>query len=189
MQCTNIATTADQILGLTASTATLANVWRGNAAGQGGFFFQCRFKIMLIPNNAIRIFVGLTSLATGVVAADTTTGDCCGFYHITTDSLTTMRFVTRDNVTTNMAATFTVPTMVVGSSYDATIYSPPNGSAIYYRLVDLLTGLNLVDTNTNTNIPRNTIFMGPQAQMSNAANGTVTTTAIGINKIYLECDM
>ncbi len=192
MQCTNIATTVDQFLGLTASTATLANVWRGNAAGQGGFFFQCRFKIMLIPAASIRIFVGLTSLTTAMVVNDTPTGDFCGFSHIITDNITTMTFVTRNNTTTTSAA-FTVPTLAAGNTYDATIYSQPNGSAIYYRLVDLLTGLTLVDTDTsvtgNTTLPRNTIFMGPQVQMSNGANVTVTTTAIGINKIYLECDM
>jgi hypothetical protein len=39
MQCANTAV-ANQIQGLVASSATLANVWRGNGAGQGGFFFQ-----------------------------------------------------------------------------------------------------------------------------------------------------
>lgn len=188
MQATNIATTTNQILGLTASTATLANVWRGNASGLGGFFFQCRFRIMLIPAATVRMFVGLTSLTTGAVAADTYTGDMCGFDHITTDNITTLSFVTRDNTTTNRA-TFTVPTLAAGNSYDATIFSAPGGSAIYYRLVDLLTGTTLVDTSTTTNIPRSTIFMGPQVQMSNGtANLTATTVAIGINKIYLEAD-
>lgn len=188
MQATNVATTQNQILGLTASTATLANVWRGNGAGLGGFFFQTRFKTMLVPATTIRLFVGLTSLTTGVVAADTTTGDCAGLSHITTDGITTMAFMTRDNTTTTRA-TFTVPTIAAGNAYDFTMYAPPNGSLIYYRLVDLLTGSVLVDSSTTTTLPRNTIFMGPQVQMSNGtANTTVTTTAIGINKIYLETD-
>jgi hypothetical protein len=188
MQLTNVVTTTNQILGLTASTATLANVWRGSSVGLGGFFFQCRFKIMLVPATTVRLFVGLTSLTTGATAADTYTGDMCGFDHITTDGITTLSFVTRDNVTTNRA-TFTVPSLAAGNAYDATIYSQPGGSTISYRLVDILTGVTLVDTNTTTNIPRNTIFMGPQAQMSNGtANVTVTTVAIGINKLYLESD-
>lgn len=189
MQLANVVTTTNQILGLTASTATYANVWRGSSAGLGGFFFQCRFKIMLIPATTVRLFVGLTSMLTGAVAADTYTGDMCGFDHITTDNITTLSFVTRDNTTTTRA-TFTVPTLAAGNAYDATIYSAPGGTTISYRLVDLLTGAVLVDSSTSTTLPRNTIFMGPQAQMSNGtANTTVTTVAIGINKIYLESDM
>jgi len=189
MQLTNIVTTTNQILGLTASTATLSNVWRGNAAGLGGFFFQTRFKTMLVPATTIRLFAGLTSMTTGMSATDSPTGDFAGLSHITTDGITTMAFITRDNTTTTRA-TFTVPTMAAGNAYDFTMYSPPNGSTIYYRLVDLLTGTVLVDSSTATTLPRNTIFMGPQVQMSNGtANITVTTTAIGINKIYLESDM
>ncbi|NVN97378.1 hypothetical protein HXX01_04085 [Candidatus Nomurabacteria bacterium] len=111
-----------------------------------------------------------------------------GFDHITTDNITTMSFVTRDGTTTNRA-TFTVPTLAAGNAYDATIYSAPNGSNICYRLVDVLTGNTLVNNCTTTNIPANTTFLGPQVQMSNGtANLTATTTAIGINKIYLETD-
>ncbi|MCX6728294.1 MAG: hypothetical protein NTV39_00790 [Candidatus Saccharibacteria bacterium] len=187
MQCANTAV-ANQIEGLVASTATLANVWRGNAAGQGGFFFQCRFRIMAWAGTSSRIFVGLASLTTGLVASDIYSGDLCGFDHITTDTNTTMSFATMDNVTRNRA-TFVVPALAAGNSYDATIYSPPGGSTIYYRLVDLLTGSNIVDSSTTTNLPRSTIFMGPQATMSGAANVGVGTTAIGINKVYVECDM
>jgi hypothetical protein len=140
-----------------------------------------------------RIFVGLASLATGLVASDTYTGDLCGFDHITTDTITTMSFATMDGTTRNRA-TFAVPTLAAGNAYDATIYSPPGGSTIYYRLVDLLTGNNIVDSNTlissnNSNIPRATIFMGPQVTMSGATNVGANTTAIGINKVYIECDM
>lgn len=188
MQLANVATTLNQTLGLTASTATYQNFWRGNAAGLGGFFMQTRFKTALVPAATHRTFVGLTSMTTGAVVGDTVTGDTAGLSHITTDSATTMAFMTRDNTTTNRA-TFTVPTIASGNIYDFTMFSPPNGSSIFYRLVDLTTGTVLVDSSTATNIPRNTIFMGPQVQMSNgAANILANTTAIGINKIYLETD-
>lgn len=186
---TNVATTQNQILGLTASTAAqIPSFWRGNTAGNGGFFFQTRFTTELVPATTIRLFVGLTSLTTGVVAADTTTGDLAGLSHITTDNITTMAFMTRDNTTTTRA-TFTVPTIASGNVYDFTMYAKPNDTVIYYRLVDLLTGNVIVDSSTSTTLPRNTVFMGPQVQMSNGtANTGVTTTAIGINKIYIESD-
>ncbi|MEO5499335.1 MAG: hypothetical protein ABIR46_02460, partial [Candidatus Saccharimonadales bacterium] len=96
--------------------------------------------------------------------------------------------MTRDNTTTNRA-TFTVPTIASGNTYDFTMYAPPNGSVIYYRLVDAASGTVIVDSSSNTNLPRNTVFMGPHVQMSNGtANITVSTTAMGINKVYLETD-
>ena len=186
---TNIVTNTNQILGVTASTAVqIPSFWTGNAAGQGGFFMQTRFTTELVPAASIRLFVGLTSMTTGVSATDAPTGDIAGLSHITTDGITTMAFMTRDNTTTTRP-TFTVPTMASGNAYDFTMYCAPNGTTIYYRLVDLLTGTVVVDSSTSTTLPRNTIFMGPQVQMSNGtANITVTTTAIGINKIYIESD-
>lgn len=186
---TNVVTTTNQILGITASTAaSIPSFWRGNTAGNGGFFFQTRFTTELVPATTIRLFVGLTSMTTGASAADTVTGDVAGLSHITTDGLTTMAFMTRDNVTTTRA-TFVVPSMASGKAYDFTMYAKPNDTVIYYRLVDILTGLVIVDSSTSTTLPRNTIFMGPQVQMSNGtANTVVTTTAIGINKIYIESD-
>lgn len=186
---TNIATTANQILGITSSTAAqIPSFWRGNTPGNGGFFFQARFTTELVPATTIRLFVGLSSLTTGVAAADTTTLDCAGLSHITTDTITQMAFMTRDNVTTTRTV-FTVPSMASGKAYDFTMYARPNDTVIYYRLVDLMTGLTIVDSSATLTLPRNTIFMGPQVQMSNGtANTTVTTTAIGINKIYIEND-
>jgi len=185
----NIVTTTNQILGVTASTAAqIPSFWRGSTAGNGGFFMQTRFTTELFPATTTRLFVGLTSLTTGVVAADTVTGNVAGLSHITTDGITTMAFMTRDNVTTTRA-TFTVPTIASKNAYDFTMYAKPNDTVIYYRLVDLLTGLTIVDASTSTTLPINTAFMGPQVQMSNGtANVTANTTAIGINKIYIESD-
>lgn len=186
---TNIVTTTNQILGLTASnTAATNQFWVGSTAGNGGFFMNTRFMTGLVPATTVRLFVGLTSLTTGVAAADTVTLDVAGLSHITTDNITTMAFMTRDNVTTTRAV-FTVPTIATGNTYDFTMYCAPNGTTIFYRLVDLLTGTVIVDSSTSTTLPRNTIFMGPQVQMSNGTvNTTATTTAIDINKIYIESD-
>lgn len=186
----NVATTANQILGLTASTAAqIPSFWRGNTPGNGGFFMQTRFSTDLVPaSGTVRLFVGLTSMTTGVVASDTVTGNVAGLSHITTDGLTTMAFMTRNNVTTTRA-TFTVPAIASGNAYDFTMYAKPNDTVIYYRLVNLLTGLTIVDSSTGTTLPINTAFMGPQVQMSNGtANTTANTVAIGINKIYIESD-
>ena len=80
--------------------------------------------------------------------------------------------------------------LTVGQGYDFTLYSPPNGSVIYYRLVNINTGAVIVDSSTSTNIPLNTTFLGPQVTMSNGtANITAGQVAIDVNRIYIESDM
>ncbi|MEO5499652.1 MAG: right-handed parallel beta-helix repeat-containing protein, partial [Candidatus Saccharimonadales bacterium] len=97
MQLTNVVTTQNQTLGFTSNVVAQQNFWRGNAAGLGGFFMQTRFKTTLVPAATHRLFVGLSSMTTAPVAADTVTGDTAGLSHITTDNITTMAFMTRDN--------------------------------------------------------------------------------------------
>jgi len=184
----NVVTTQNQTLGIISTAAGLPQFWRGNAAGLGGFFFSCRFIIELWPANTVRLFVGLTSLATAMVATDTPSGDFCGLWHDTTDGANVLSLITMDN-TTRVKTAITGATLAAGQAFDWYMFMPPNSSTIYYRLVSINSGTELVNTSYSTTLPRNTIFMGPQIQMSNGtANTTVTTTAIGIVRVYIESD-
>jgi len=184
----NVVTTTNQVLGFHGGAADMACYWRGNATGRGGFMLFARFSTALWPANTVRLFVGLRSGTTAVVASDTLAGDLCGFWHDTTVGGTTINFVTRDNTTTNTTA-ITVPTLGADVGFDAYIYCKPNDSTIYYRLDRIDTGATLADSSTSTNLPRNTIMLAPECAMSNGtANTTVTTTAIALNKLYIESD-
>jgi hypothetical protein len=185
----NVVTTANQTLGIISTAAGLPQFWLGNAAGLGGFFFYTRFIVELIPATTVRLFVGLTSLATAMVATDTPAGDYIGLWHDTTDALNAMSLIHMDNTTRVKTAITLTGNLTAGQVFDFWMYAPPNGSSINYRLDDLNAGTTLVDTSISTNIPRNTIFMGPQVTMSNGtANVTVTTVAIGIKSVYVESD-
>ena len=185
----NIVATTNQTLGIIATAAGLPQFWRGNAAGLGGFFFSARIILELVASTTtIRLFAGLTSLATAMTAADTPTGDFCGFHHETVDGANVINFVTRNDTTTTKAA-ITGAVLAVGQAYDLYIYCAPNGGTIFYRVDDLNAGTTLVDTSTTTTIPTATAFMGPQITMSNGtANTTVTTVALGIVRAYVESD-
>lgn len=184
----NVVTTTNQTLGLHGGSADMAKYWRGSSSGLGGFFFFARFQVALWPANSVRLFVGLRSGTTAKVASDTLTGDHCGFWHDTTMDAVTLNFSTRDNTTTNNIG-ITVPTLAANVGFDAYIYCAPNGSTIYYRLDKISDGSTIVDSSTTTNLPRNTIFLAPEVMMSNGtANTTVTTTAIALNKLYIESD-
>lgn len=184
----NVATTANQVLGVHGGSADMAKYWRGNAAGLGGFFLFCRFSTALWAANTVRLFVGLRSGTTAVVASDTLAGHLCGFWHDTTNDAVTLRFVTRDGTTAN-STNIVVPTLGADVGFDAYIFCPPNGSTIFYRLDRIDTGATLVDSSTTTNLPGTATFMAPEAAMSNGtANTTVTTVAFAMNRLYIESD-
>lgn len=189
-QYSNVVTTTNQTLGIISTASGLPSFWRGNSAGMGGFFFFCRFGIELKPADTVRLFVGLTSLATAMTATDVSsnTGDFCGIAHDTADGANVLWFITRDNTTTHKTS-ISGATLAAGQGFDFYMFCKPNDSTIYYRLDDINAGTTLVDTSETNNVPRNTIFMGPQITMSNGtANVTVTTVALSINRVYIESD-
>ena len=189
-QYSNVVTTTNQTLGIISTASGLPQFWRGNAAGLGGFFMFVRFGIELKAADTTRLFVGLTSLATAMTAGDVSaaTGDFCGIAHDTADGANVLWFITRDNTTTHKT-TISGFTYAAGQAYDFYMYCKPNDSTIYYRLDDINAGTTIVDTSETNNVPRNTIMMGPQITMSNGtANITATTTAIAINRVYIESD-
>lgn len=183
----NVATTTNQTLGITAMAAGLPSFWLGNAAGLGGFFFYSRFIVELWPAATVRLFVGLSDQATAVTASDTYAGNMCGLSHITTDAATVLKFVTRNGTTATTTNITLTGALAAGQAFDFYMYAPPNATTLYYRLDDINAGTTLTDTNTTATLPTSTAFMGPQVTMSNGtANVTVTTTAMGIQGIYIE---
>lgn len=190
----NVATTTNQQLGPRFNAASEQQYWRGNAAGLGGFFFFSRFIVELWAASTCRIFIGLAATTTGsVVISDVGGGvsDFCGLWHDTTDpnsGANSFNLGTRDNATLNKASIALSNAIAAGNSYDFYMFARPNDSTIYYRLDDNVNNVTY-EGSTSTNLPRNTIFMQPQCQMSNGtANVTATTVAIGVNRIYVESD-
>lgn len=188
----NIATTAQQELGIRNAVASEQQFWRGNAAGLGGFFYAARFIVELYPAATVRIFAGLTAApATGVVISDTVLANTCGLWHDTTDPSTgsgAFSFVSKDATTASKTAIVLTNAIVAGNSYDFFMFCAPFGTTLYYRLDDIVNNVTYEGSKT-TNLPVNTAFMQPQLAMSNGANGTVTTTAIGISGLYVESDL
>lgn len=188
----NVVTTTNQTLGVRFNAASEQMFWRGNAAGLGGFFFYTRFIVELWPAATVRLFAGLASTAsTSVVSSDTVINNTIGLWHDTTDPATgagAFNFVTRDATTTTKQQITLSNAIAAGNSYDFTMFCPPNGSTVTWRLVDLVNNVTYTNS-TSTTLPASTAFMQPQVQMSNGtANTVVTTTAIGIVSIYVESD-
>jgi hypothetical protein len=192
---TNVITNTNIALGASSIVSTAASFWRGNAAGQGGFFFFARFGIETLTAGsplATRLFVGLHSGTTSILASDTVPAiGAIGLWHDTTDGTDVINLLTKDSTTATKNTLNGSPTTPysTGQGYDFYMFAKPNDSVIYYRLDNLNTGATLSDSSISTTIPLNTTFMGPVVGMSNGtANIVAGTVGIGINRIYVESD-
>lgn len=192
---TNVVTTTNQTLGVSSIVSTAAQFWRGNSAGLGGFFFFARFGIETLTAgspNATRLFVGLHSGTTNILASDTVPAiSAIGLWHDTTDGANVINLLTKDGTTATKNTLTGSPSTpyVAGQGYDFYLFAKPNDSVIYYRLDDINLGTTLVDSSVNTTLPLNSVFMGPNVGMSNGtANTTASTVAIGVNRVYVESD-
>jgi len=192
---TNVVTTTNQLLGVSSIVSTAASFWRGNGALQGGFFFFTRFGIETLTAaspNATRLFAGLHSGTTNILASDSIPAiSVIGLWHDTTDGANVLNILVKDGTTSQKVALNGSPTTPyqTGQAYDFYLFCRPNDSVIYYRLDNFNTGAILSEGSVSTNIPLNTAFMGPNVGMSNGtANLVASTVSIGINKIYCESD-
>lgn len=161
--------------------------WRGNAAGLGGFFFTTRFSFATLNTGNVA-FIGLADTTTAPTSVNPTTSTTYGKLGIgiatNTGNLKWVNNVSGTAPTaTDLGTNFTVNTTDL---YELIIYSPPNGSAITYRVKNLSTGNVTADTSVSTNIPVNTTFLAPMYWMADSS----TTGAVAIDNAgwYLESD-
>lgn len=186
----NAATTTNQAMGIIANANASRQFWLGSGAGLGGFFFFARFGLGLWLDNS-RIFVGLGGSATERVVSDTLTANTIGLWRDTTMTGDVLKFVTVDN--SAAVNTIDVPgaSVATGSCFDVYIFHKgSNDGTIYFRVDQIdLGGSTLIDSSTSSNMPSNTVFFGPEVEVSNGtANTTVTTVAMDVNRIYVESD-
>ncbi len=179
-----VVTTANQQVGF---RGPATNYWfRGGTAGQGGFFFVCRFGIEAWTAGD-RLFVGMNSTpATCVTGQPSANVNMCGFGIDATD--TAITFMHNDGSGTATKTAIAGTTLAALQGYDAYIFMKPNDGTIYYRLDDINAGTTLADTSTATDVPAANTTMGANAVMGNAANALVTAAQIGIVSIYVESE-
>ncbi len=100
---------------------------------------------------------------------------------------TNITFMHNDNVGT--ATKEILPDQPANTQgYDMYIFAKPADTTVYYRLVDINTGLEIVSSSVTTDLPINSTNMAVFALMSNGANTAVNSAQIGVNRIYIETD-
>lgn len=165
---------------------TVAYWWVGNAAGLGGFFFNCCYGFTSTVAGQ-RHIVGLTA-STGAIAttqSPSSLTDCVFFGNDAAD--TNWQFMNNDNAGTctkaDLGASFT-PQMS-NELFDFTIYCPPNGATIGYRAVRLSDG-SVAEGTVSSNLPTNTTFLTFHVYMNN--NAVASAVTLAFTRLYLESD-
>lgn len=191
---TNLRTQTSRFSTVSAATANSAaelrsaflRVWRGDAAGVGGFFHRCRFAIASATANQ-RAFFGLTSATTAISttqepnALTNMIGIGCGLGH------TTLRVYNNDGsgtaTETDLGANF--PANDSAAVYDFTLFAAPNASSVQYEVTNLTTG-NRVTGTISTDLPTSTTFLCWHGYMNNG--GTAAAVQFDIMRVYTETD-
>jgi hypothetical protein len=168
--------------------SAVAQFWRGNAAGLGGFYFVCRF----IPSNAAavsgaRMFVGL-NVTTGAPTnvEPNTLLNCLGVCRLSTS--TNLHLINNDGAgtatTVDLGASF--PTDGASTAaYELTMWCPPNESFVGYRVERLDTG-DVSEGQWSTDLPVNTTFMTPHGWVCN--NATALAVALDLCSLTIDTD-
>lgn len=164
----------------------LGEVWRGNAAGQGGFFMGMRFGLATLQSG-MRGFFGLVDVQANPTNIDPTTTSTPGGIGLAINA-STGNWNLVNNITgtartsLGLGASFPVNTTDL---LELILFSKPNGSDIGYRVTNLSTGAQTSGTLT-TNIPATTTFLTPSMWITN--NATAAAATWDFVSCYLETD-
>jgi len=160
--------------------------WRGNAAGLGGWTFVTRISLTTLQATGMGFFglYGSTAaLATTLTLA--TAINCIGI-GFQRGTHTRWQLVTNDGTgaptLTDMGASFAIATGGVLTIY---IAAPPNGSSVWVRVVDEVSGA-VFEQEITADLPANTQFLSPRLFMNNGA--TAAAVAYDCSGAYVETD-
>jgi hypothetical protein len=160
--------------------------WRGNAAGLGGWTFVTRISLTTLQATGMGFFglYGSTAaLATTLTLA--TVINCVGI-GFQRGTHTRWQLVTNDGTgaptLTDMGASFAIAT---GGVLTLFIAAPPNGSSVWVRVVDEVSGA-VFEQEITVDLPANTQFLSPRLFMNNGA--TAAAIAYDCSGVYVETD-
>lgn len=161
--------------------------WRGNVAGQGGFFTVARFGFTTTQVGQ-RFFIGLDSNATAAPTnidyLTSTTTAKIGMYATGSTGNWSLIYNTAAAVPTNvpLGATFPINTTDL---YEMILFAKPNDTAISYRITNLSTGAATSNT-IASNLPASTALLG--RLIAGCNNATAAAMVWDISRFSIETD-
>ncbi|MBB1499488.1 DUF2793 domain-containing protein [Paracoccus sp. MC1862] len=160
--------------------------WRGNGAGLGGWTFATRFSLTALQATGMGFF-GLYG-STAAVATTLTLAAVVNCIGIGFQRGTHANWqVVRNDGTgapplTDMGASFAIAT---GGVLTVFIAAPPNGSSVWVRVVDEVSGA-VFEQEITVDLPASTQFLSPRLYLNTGA--TAGAVAYDCSGLYVETD-
>ena len=164
-----------------------SHVHRGNAPGFGGFWFRAQFGMQINLNGGQK-FVGLCA-STAVLGGDPSALlNMCGMGYDAADAATgNWQFMRNDG---SGAATKVDlgPDAARNTTdgYDLIMFTVPNGADLFVRIVNLNTGVVVLDTSYNSDLPAVNTGLCLKAEVRNGA--VAAADNLEVSKVYIETD-
>lgn len=170
--------------------SSVAQFWRGNAAGLGGFTFVCRWAPATgASTSTSRAFAGLvasTSAPTDVEPSSLTSMVGMGYDAADTNLQIFTNDASGTATKTDLGASFPVSTTDRSKVYELALFAAPNGSTIQYEVTDVGTGAKATGT-LSTDLPPSTTFLCPKGYCS--AGGTSSVIGFTLFTLYVETEI
>jgi len=135
-------------------------VWRGNAAGLGGWVWAAGFRLNLVTATT-RVFAGLKDSTAVLTATADPNAALDAIYFGCNAADANLSICSNDNVgtatCTSLGASF--PCHTSGVAYDVALWAPANSTGIRYWIRRLVTGTEASGT-VASDLPRNTVRLG-----------------------------
>jgi hypothetical protein len=169
-----------------------AEVFLGNAAQKGGFFFMARFCISTSVASSTRVYVGLRDVTTAPTSMDYTTSTTTGKIGI---ALTQNAGNNADWFIVHNVSASAVTTVDLGATnfatsatnlIEITFYAAPNSTTVFYRAGNLSGSAPVYSSGSfSSAIPAVNTLLSPLVHVNNA---TAATSVLEFNSLYLETD-
>lgn len=167
-----------------------AQIWRGDAAGLGGFMMCTRFGPATgVSNGSHRLFCGLRS-STGAPTDAEPSGfaNVLGFGYDAADSSISFMHKTGSGTVVKDAVgavIFAKPTVDRQEVYDCTIYCAPNDTTVYWEISNLRTGAT-ASGSVSSDLPNPSTLLIPLVSMS--VGGASAVCGIALMNILIDSD-
>ena len=166
--------------------AAAAIIWRGNAAGLGGFKYVNCFALQTLQSTSVAFFgLSATVAAFSTSLALSSLTNCIGI-GFTNGTHTNWQVVMNDGAGAptliDMGASFPINTTDL---LTLMLYADPNGAFIGLRVVNEASGAVYEQTFT-TDIPANTTFLSPRNYLNNG--GAAAAVIYDCCSVYIGAD-
>jgi hypothetical protein len=173
--------------GLAYIRANQTEVWRGNAAGLGGFLVVHRFALSGTLQTGLRAFAGLVDVVANPTNVDPLTSTTPGGIGIACNAATGNWSLVNNLTGTARTALGLGANFPVNNTdlLEIALWCAPNDSGISYQVTNLSTG-NTTSGTLTTNIPANATFLAPTVWVTN--NATAVAQTLDFISTYVETD-